>query len=140
MDRELVLEWLRFADMDLDAAEVVYCHRPQHLGIICYHCQQAAEKYLKGYLVFCDIEDIPRTHNLAQLCVMCMNYDKKFAEITMPCSALTAYGVLPRYPDEIFLDEHLVQKAIEHAKQVKAFVVATMGENSAARSHICSEN
>ena len=38
------------------------------------------------------------------------------------CSALTPYGVLPRYPDEVSLGEHLAQKAVHDALQIKLFV------------------
>ncbi len=45
-------EWQRLAEMDLNSAEYLLNMCPTPLEIICYHCQQAAEKYLKGYLVF----------------------------------------------------------------------------------------
>lgn len=35
--------------------------------ISCYHCQQSAEKYLKGYLVLYG-KNPPRTHDLDELC------------------------------------------------------------------------
>jgi len=39
--------------MDLNTAEYLKNMKPLPIEIICYHCQQSAEKYLKGYLVFC---------------------------------------------------------------------------------------
>jgi HEPN domain-containing protein len=52
-DRALVDEWFAFASDDLFTAhhmfEDVY---PKRLVISCYHSQQAAEKALKGYLVY----------------------------------------------------------------------------------------
>jgi len=36
--------------MDLGTAEYLQNMSPLPLEIICYHCQQSAEKYLKGYL------------------------------------------------------------------------------------------
>ena len=130
MDNDLTLEWLRFANMDLDAAQVLFRHRPQHLEIICYHCQQAAEKFLKSFLVSRGMEDVPKTHNLSQLCMLCMSHNNRFAEIMKPCSALTPYGVQPRYPDEIHLDESLVQKALAYAQEIKSFIEKTLEENT----------
>ena len=46
-------EWQRIAAMDLSTAEYLLGMSPLPIEIICYHCQQSAEKYLKGYLVFC---------------------------------------------------------------------------------------
>ncbi len=55
MDNEAVAkEWYKFADMDLAAAEFLKTMVPTTpIEIICYHCQQAAEKYLKGFLASC---------------------------------------------------------------------------------------
>jgi HEPN domain-containing protein len=46
-------EWERYAAMDLDSAEYLLHMIPVPIEIICYHCRQSAEKYLKGYLVLC---------------------------------------------------------------------------------------
>lgn len=43
MDKELVDEWFRFANMDLNTAKYLFENmHPAPLEIICYHCQQAA--------------------------------------------------------------------------------------------------
>jgi len=70
MDRELVAEWLKFAGDDLDTALLLKEMRPQHHEIICYHCEQAVEKYLKAFLVSKDLMP-PKTHDLANLCSLC---------------------------------------------------------------------
>lgn len=47
MDKEIIVEWFRFANMDLTTAKFNFENmHPAPLEIICYHCQQAAEKYL----------------------------------------------------------------------------------------------
>lgn len=52
MDNQIrAREWQRLAEMDLNSAVYLLNMRPTPLEIICYHCRQAAEKYLKGYLV-----------------------------------------------------------------------------------------
>lgn len=56
-------EWQRLASMDLNAAEHLLNMRPTPYEIICFHCQQSAEKYLKGYLVIHDITP-PKIHDL----------------------------------------------------------------------------
>ena len=51
-------EWLEMAEMDLGAAEYLLGMRP--IEIICYHCEQAAEKLLKGALIYLQID--PQKH------------------------------------------------------------------------------
>ena len=56
--------WFQFGDMDLDTSELLLTMRPQHYEIICYHCQQSAEKYFKGFLIFNGIDAPPKIHDL----------------------------------------------------------------------------
>ena len=53
-------EWLEMAEMDLGAAEYLLGMRPIPIEIICYHCEQAAEKLLKGALIYLQID--PQKH------------------------------------------------------------------------------
>ncbi len=41
---ELIKEWIDYARNDLRAAEYLTNLHPQPIEIICFHCQQAAEK------------------------------------------------------------------------------------------------
>jgi HEPN domain-containing protein len=64
MNNENVKEWLQLANDDLYSAKILNEAVRKPYEIICYHCAQSIEKYLKGYLTFCDI--IPKkTHDLA---------------------------------------------------------------------------
>ena len=48
-NENLVKNWLEFADMDASLAEFSFANmHPKPLELICYHCQQAAEKALAG--------------------------------------------------------------------------------------------
>ena len=61
-----VQRWLRYAQEDLVAAELLVGQRtiaPRH---VCWLAQQAAEKALKAVLVFLQI-DFPRRHDLDAL-------------------------------------------------------------------------
>ena len=72
-------EWLDLAEMDLGAAEYLLGMRPVPVEIICYHCEQAAEKMLKGTLAQFGMEP-PKTHDLIQLCKLCMERDLTYEE------------------------------------------------------------
>jgi HEPN domain-containing protein len=61
-----VIEWLQIAEEDFYAAQVLNEAVRKPYEIICYHCAQAIEKYLKGYLSYNGI--LPqKTHNLLLL-------------------------------------------------------------------------
>jgi len=106
----------------MDSAKYLLNMRPVPLEIICYHCEQTAEKALKFYLIFKDSEP-SRTHDLRLLCKMYSNSDKSFDEISQSCINLTPYGIQPRYPFEIEIAESDMEKAIVDADQVLNFVL-----------------
>jgi len=112
--------WFDFGDTDLRVAEHSLTLYPQPLEIICFHCQQSAEKYLKGYLRHNGTMP-PKTHNLDTLCDMCSEHDSSFEGIYEQCEVLSDYGVQPRYPDEVDIEEHHMKKALECARQIKDF-------------------
>jgi len=123
-------EWQRLADMDLRTAEYLLNMSPLPIEIICYHCQQSAEKYLKGYLVLCGMAP-PRMHDLDELCKLCLKFSDTFRNIADQCSDLTAYGVQPRYPMELILEEKDMRQALDSTKAIKDFVLAIIQEKIA---------
>ena len=125
-------EWQRLAAMDLSTAEYLKNMNPLPIEIICYHCQQSAEKYLKGYLVFCGMTP-PRMHDLDELCKLCLKFSDSFKSIADQCSDLTAYGVQPRYPMELILEEEDMQQALDSAKMVKDFVLTIIIQEKMAQ-------
>lgn len=122
MDKSIIVkEWLDYANRDISSAKYLLNMRPTPLEIICYHCEQAAEKVLKGYLIHHDIEP-PRTHDLRLLCKMCADFDNTFDKISQSCVNLSAYGVQSRYPYEIEIIDSDMQKAIQDANDVTEFI------------------
>jgi len=121
MDNNFILEWFNFADIDLALAIHALSMHPQPLEAICYHCQQAVEKYLKGYIVYNGINEPPKIHNLDVLCKICEDYDERFIETRKICTILNRYGVQPRYPHEMEITEPEVIKALDYAKQMQNF-------------------
>lgn len=49
-NREVAKEWFQFAKLDLESAKFLTNMHSIPIEIICYHCEQSAEKYLKGYM------------------------------------------------------------------------------------------
>lgn len=113
--------WLSFALTDLESAKYLYgaTFYPRPLNVICYHCQQAAEKAVKALIVYFGSQGgIPRTHDVSFLLNQIKNiiYEQKGIEvekdIIMMADSLSRYGIAPRYPNEIIVDEYRVKKAI----------------------------
>ena len=108
--------------MDLASAEYLQDMRPAPLEVICYHCQQSAEKHLKGYLAF-QGEALRKTHDLVLLNKQCLTFDQIFQTIENECLELTDYGVNVRYPFSIEVLKTDMEKAIESARLIGQIVV-----------------
>jgi HEPN domain-containing protein len=64
--RDLYDKWMRRAEEDLAVAGQLLSDGVPYFGSIGFHAQQAAEKFLKAFLVWHQIE-FPKTHDLSQL-------------------------------------------------------------------------
>ena len=58
------------------AAEVLLKSDEGLMDTACYHCHQAVEKYLKGFLVFKNIS-FSKTHDLDYLLELCVKAEDK---------------------------------------------------------------
>ena len=115
-DVNLVYEWLKYSQNDLISAKHLYEDLyPKQTEVACYLSQQCAEKALKGYILFKNIEP-PKTHNLIELCQICMSNVNTFSEILDACADLTPYGVAVRYPNELAVDDSIAKFAIDKAQ------------------------
>jgi len=63
---ELANQWVAKAQADYDAARALSEHGGGHWAIVAFHCQQAAEKFIKGLLTALQIE-FGKTHDIAVL-------------------------------------------------------------------------
>lgn len=94
---QLVQSWLTKAQHDLASAHVLSTANPPILDTAIYHCQQAAEKAVKGYLAFCD-RDIARTHDIGLLLQEATACDPTFSSWANAGLELTPYAQIYRYP------------------------------------------
>lgn len=70
-NRKLVQEWFDKAGQDFDDAEFLFKHN-RSFETIAFHIQQAAEKYLKGFLISKG-QELEKTHDLANYWRMQVN-------------------------------------------------------------------
>jgi HEPN domain-containing protein len=60
--------------------------------LVCFHAQQAAEKYLKAFLVSHGIE-AEKTHDLERLLETCLERDPGLTVLHSDCQQLTDYAM-----------------------------------------------
>jgi len=121
-NRDIAKEWFTIAEADLASAEFLKKMRPIPIEIICYHCQQSAEKYLKGFLAL-NGENIKKTHDLLRLNKVCQKYDTNFKTIEEDCLMLTDYGVNVRYPFPMDVNESDMTLALKTAQKIKIYIL-----------------
>jgi len=120
MNTEEVKEWITIADCDFDSAKILNEAARRHYEIICYHCAQATEKYLKAYLVYHDI--IPeKNHDLLHLNRCCMNIDSAFQNINTMCGFLNRFANDIRYPHKYEVTDDDVNFAIGAVEKIRNF-------------------
>ncbi len=113
--------WLEIASEDYNTALFLRNMKPIPLEIICFHCQQSAEKDLKAYLIKNDII-VQKTHNLELILKKCIEIDFSFKDIYKSCLRLTDYAVELRYPYRLEITNEIMELAIEDATLIKEFV------------------
>ena len=90
-------EWKTKADGDLRSAQALLDLDPPELDAATYHCQQAAEKYLKAALVATGAQP-PRTHDLGVLLDLATEPFSQLGDLREACEYLTPFAVQTRYP------------------------------------------
>ncbi len=90
--------WLAKAQRDLDSARRLLAGDPPYRDTAAYHCQQAAEKALKGFLTAVAMP-FPKTHDLTILVGILEANVQDAVHWREAAIILTPYGTLFRYPD-----------------------------------------
>ena len=115
-------DWRLLAERDMAVADhLAATMRPIPTETIAFHCQQAAEKYLKGALVIMG-EEPPYIHNVDRLCIMAEKYRPSFVSISSLCSIITHFSVQPRYDLGMSLSEADMQLVLAHTKTIRDFL------------------
>jgi HEPN domain-containing protein len=101
-DPEVIAEtraWFDKAHNDLRAAEALAATSPPLFEAAVFHCQQAAEKALKGFLTSngCTFR---RTHSLEEIGEQCLAIDPSLHPVIDQAVPLSEYAWKFRYPGE----------------------------------------
>jgi HEPN domain-containing protein len=94
----------------------------QHSGdnsIIAFHCQQAAEKAIKGFLLK-ETDSLFDAHSLIYLCKKASKLNSKYNSFLKDCAYLNQFYIETRYPadDPIEIDDSEMEECMRIAKEI----------------------
>lgn len=120
-------------EADLTAAEILAAAETYDYFTCAFHCQQAAEKFLKAFLVCHQIE-FRKTHDLGELL-------KLASQAELPgCEWLTPFGIEFRYPgDQPEVDWTMAQNALAEAKRLRQVIMKHLASYLAGEEHAGSQ-
>lgn len=124
--RELVRSWLVKAQHDLAAARKLAADPEPYLDTAIYHCQQAAEKAAKAYLVYRD-QRFDKIHDIRLLIDVAMAVEPALEKWLEVGELLTPYATAFRYPGErLEPDRDEFEKAYQEAEAFYRFILTLL--------------
>jgi len=117
---DFIKQWLMKANEDLLVIDKLTETGVIAASSVCFHCQQAVEKFLKAYLIANGV-DVRKTHNIEFLLSECSDIDQDFSAFDP--KDLSEFGVDARYPGDMFFPDE--SETLEYKKlafEVREFV------------------
>jgi len=120
VDQQIIREWLRKADEDIDFA-VSVIEESNYYAQICFHFHQGAEKYLKSVIIAYGLE-FKKIHDLPMLLKLCLGKEPELEILVDDCRVLNGFYIDTRYPvhwpTQYRKEEALkAMKAAEHIRE-----------------------
>lgn len=113
-----VRAWLQRAANDLRGADIDLAASPPLIEDALFHCQQAAEKVMKGFLTAHDWL-FRKTHDLDELSRACTEIDPTLSAVLAEARDLTVFAWEFRYPgDTTAPAEDEARRALATARKV----------------------
>ena len=97
VDQSIVREWLDKANEDLLFAEASLRDRSGFYAQICFHFQQAAEKYFKSFIISRGLP-FNKIYDLVNLLKICAEHDQTLTVLKEECIFLNSAYIETRYP------------------------------------------
>ena len=125
-----VQQWFKRADNDLKGIANNLKDTDPPTDVICFHAQQAIEKYIKGALIHFG-QHITKTHDLIFLLNSISDYIPELLKLKNELKEISRCAVEVRYPDIMYeptIEE--AKKAYEAALKVKDIILNKINLNS----------
>lgn len=121
-----IQQWIAIADGGLETAQrELRARKNPNYNSACFHSQQCAEKYLKGFMVQNEIP-FRKIHDLRELSEAILVKYPEFNLISDLLAELNPLAVATRYPGYNATRE-LAKDAVRATRQVRAFIRSRMG-------------
>lgn len=121
-----VQEWIDKAEGDLVTAQrELRARKNPNYNSACFHSQQCAEKYLRGFMVQKGIS-FHKIHDLRELSEGILESYPEFDLISDLLAELNPLAVATRYPG-FNATREIAKDAVKAAQQVRTFIRARMG-------------
>jgi HEPN domain-containing protein len=121
---QLVQNWLIKAQHDLLAAKKLSAEPEIYGDIAIYHCQQSAEKAVKGFLTLHN-QEFPRTHDIRLLIQLAIRINPNFEHYQETSEILTPYATEFRYPSDVMQpNSEELEDALIKAEELFDFVIS----------------
>jgi HEPN domain-containing protein len=118
-------QWLSRAEEDIHVARTLAAQTPPPRNAVCFHGQQAAEKFLKALLQELGAAG-PKTHDLEDLLDSLLPHDATLAPLRRRVASLSKYAVEYRYPG-LRATTRQMQSALRIADRVRTELRARLG-------------
>lgn len=139
----VVLEWLYRADQDFNFAKHSLIEQNlSYFDQICFFFHQAAEKYIKAYIVKFDLK-FQKLHDLVKLLQICQDHDAELEVLKESAAFLTPFYTETRYTDEVFAiaTKEQAEEACRHAEKIQQLIRKKLSmEREIAIEEINKEN
>ncbi len=123
--KKLTAEWARKAEVDRRGARKLAPSRPPMHDLVCFCCQQVAEKYLKALLEEQGLA-VPRTHDLEDLLSLLLPSHPPLLSLRRGCKFLIQFAVDTRYPG-FHATKRQATAALRWAERVRQAARALLG-------------
>lgn len=120
----IVRLWFKKAESDFKTIVNNLKSEAPPTDAICFHAQQAIEKYIKGALIYFG-QHITKTHDLVSLLTSISAHIPELDAFEDEFHEISRYGVEVRYPDSFYeptLEE--AKKSYETALKIKGIILA----------------
>ncbi|MEW6482818.1 MAG: HEPN domain-containing protein [bacterium] len=124
-DIKIVNEWLSKADDDFNFAEANLKEKSEFYAQICFFFHQAAEKYLKAFIIAYNLE-FEKIHNLIGLLRICAKKEPSLLSLFPQCDLLNAFYIETRYPVH-WPTNYTREKALDAKEAVKEIAETIKG-------------
>ena len=111
-------DWYDKAEKDLQGAKILFQYEADY-GLVAFHCQQAMEKGLKGFILQHLIE-LTEGHSLVYLCKRASGIDEEIKRYLKDCAYVNQFYIETRYPADIIvkLDKNEAEECIEMTERL----------------------